>query len=121
MIDKDIIIDSININKCEYASTTPSSVLCYMRGNKCKDNPNCHYKQLTRKTQECEQKEKELKELKHQYKLSCLDCEYKNTKRDVDRYSKTLDEIEQYLDAQQKYFDGEDYHNLLDIINKVKE
>lgn len=32
-----------------------------------------------------------------------------------------LDEIEKYLDAQQKYFDGEDYHNLLDIINKAKE
>lgn len=32
-----------------------------------------------------------------------------------------LKEIEEYLDAQQKYFDGEDYHNLLDIINKAKE
>ena len=37
------------------------------------------------------------------------------------KYKQALDEIEKYLDAQQKYFDGEDYHNLLDIINKVKE
>lgn len=32
-----------------------------------------------------------------------------------------LNDIEEYLDAQQKYFDGEDYHNLLDIIDKTKE
>lgn len=32
-----------------------------------------------------------------------------------------FNEIEKYLDAQQKYFDGEDYHNLLDIISKAKE
>lgn len=36
-------------------------------------------------------------------------------------YKQALDEIEKYLDAQQKYFDGEDYHNLLDIINKVND
>ena len=36
-------------------------------------------------------------------------------------YKQALDEIEKYLDAQQKYFDGEDYHNLLDIINKARE
>lgn len=36
------------------------------------------------------------------------------------RYHKALKEIEEYLDAQQKYFDGEDYHNLLDIINKAR-
>ena len=44
-------------------------------------------------------------------------CYYKQLKRK----EQALDEIEKYLDAQQKYFDGEDYHNLLDIINKVKE
>lgn len=38
----------------------------------------------------------------------------------VNKYKQALDEIEKYLDAQQKYFDGEDYHNLLDIINKTK-
>ena len=37
------------------------------------------------------------------------------------KYKQALDEIEKYLDAQQKYFDGEDYHNLLDIIDKVKD
>ncbi len=36
------------------------------------------------------------------------------------KYERALDKIGKYLDAQQKYFDGEDYHNLLDIINKTK-
>ena len=46
----------------------------------------------------------------------CKNCYYKQLKRK----EQALNEIEKYLDAQQKYFDGEDYHNLLDIINKVK-
>ena len=53
------------------------------------------------------------------YKCLCEenpDCYYKQLKRK----EQALDEIEKYLDAQQKYFDGEDHHNLLDIINKVK-
>ena len=45
------------------------------------------------------------------------DCYFKQLKRK----ERALDEIEKYLDAQQQYFDGEDYHNLLDIINKAKE
>ena len=47
----------------------------------------------------------------------CKNCYYKQLKRK----EQALDEIEKYLDAQQKYFDGEDYHNLLDIINEAKE
>ena len=39
----------------------------------------------------------------------------------LQNYMRALDEIEKYLDAQQKYFDGEDYHNLLNIINSIKE
>ena len=39
----------------------------------------------------------------------------------IKKYKQALDEIEKYLDAQQKYFDGEDYHNLLNIINSIKE
>lgn len=90
------------------------------------------YQQLYRKTQECEQKEKELKELKRQYKLSCLDCEYKNTKTDADRYRKALEEIEKelkedvYCESQECGCDDfEECLNcvktqILDIINKAK-
>ena len=37
------------------------------------------------------------------------------------KYKQALDEIEKYLDAQQKYFDGEDCHNLLNIISSIKD
>lgn len=97
-----------------------------------------YYKEFLKLSQECEQKEKELKELKRQYKLSCLDCEYKNTKADVDRYHKALEEIENNIN---KYFEEGFYKNCryakectkacglatnrvlnktLDIINKAK-
>lgn len=54
MTDKKIIIDGVNVAECEYHSSTPNNELCYMKGNKCGDNPNCYYKQLQRKEQECE-------------------------------------------------------------------
>lgn len=82
---------------------------------------------------ECEQKEKELKELKRQYKLSCLDCEYKNTKADVDRYRKALEEIEKVINNILNSCLGRntvscrpahnvcgDLININDIINKAK-
>lgn len=50
------------------------------------------------------------------------ECKQKKcTFKDRLKYKQALDEIERYLDAQQKYFDGEDYHNLLNIINSIKE
>lgn len=51
MTDKEIIIDGVDISTCIYHSSTTSSELCYMRGNKCNENPNCYYKQL-----QCEKK-----------------------------------------------------------------
>lgn len=90
-----IIISGVDITGCTWCDFEPD-VEPYCRINdgedlNCEDNPNCYYKQLARKTEECEQKDKELKELKRQYKLSCLDCEYKNTKADVEHYRKECD------------------------------
>lgn len=78
-------------------------------------------------------KVEEFNELKRQYKLSCLDCEYKNTKADVDRYRKTLEEIENYtrkqfcdncedIDSTEYSCHCEycEYQEYFDIINKVK-
>ena len=60
----------------------------------------------------------------HELSIACHDkvnkCKYYKLYKQLKRKEQALDEIEKYLDAQQKYFDGEDHHNLLDIINKVK-
>ena len=65
MTDKPIMIDGVDIAGCEFHSSTPSSELCYMKGNKCNDNSNCRYKQLIRKTQECEELKKANKHIEH--------------------------------------------------------
>ena len=45
MTDNRIIIDGVDVSTCAYHSSTPSSELCYMRANKCNENPNCYFKQ----------------------------------------------------------------------------
>lgn len=104
MTDKEqIIIDGVDVSECkclhnvevilEIAKPEDFEILCGATNGaiKCEKWKDCYFKQLARKTQECEQKDKELKELKRQYKLSCLGCEYKNTKADVERYRKECD------------------------------
>lgn len=60
----------------------------------------------------------------HELSIACHDkvnkCKYYKLYKQLKAKEQALDEIEKYLDTQQKYFDGEDYHNLLDIINKTK-
>lgn len=143
MNKEQIIIDGVDVSGCEYSSTTPSSVLCYMKGNKCNDNPNCYFKQLARKTQECE----ELKEYKavvdeltgKQIILTNKDKMpelYENAKDlKLNRYRKALEEIERIclqdrdisdmclistrLENPRCKYDIQD--EILDIISKVKE
>lgn len=98
MTDKQIIIDGVDVSGCkkyEHEIVRCNATLknmCFC-GGRCTDkkNADCYYKQLKRAQQELQTKEL------------------------------ALNEIEKYLYVQQKYFDGEDYHNLLDIINKAKE
>lgn len=63
MTDK-IIIDGVDISGCGYYDPYMSNGDCIIQGFgindsilycDCKDNPNCHYKQLQRKEQKCEE------------------------------------------------------------------
>ena len=130
MRDKQIMIDGVDVSGCKGfyihdRSTTNIDYWMYGQcksskeyGCYCRNNPNCYYKQLARKTQECEQiKEKyealklenqegyeivaelehereELKErlerVEEDLKHQCVDC--MNIKSD--RYRKALEEIE---------------------------
>ena len=109
------------------------AVLCSTAENKIKDLQE----QLKRKEEEYEELKKELQAQRNftaqeQRKIYCVaydktcetgnECKQKKCVfKDRLKYKQALDEIEKYLDAQQKYFDGEDYHNLLGIINEAKE
>lgn len=65
MTDKEatqIIIDGVDVNGCMFFDTTSKSgPYCICDGNIsdiCEENPNCYYKQLARKTKECERQRK---------------------------------------------------------------
>ena len=53
MTDKQLIIDGVDVSGCEHFNDS-GNYNC--RGcRRCNDNPNCYYKQLKRKEQECEE------------------------------------------------------------------
>ena len=149
MADKHIITDGcdfqsgcIEYKDISYLKIMPIcaihelSIACHDKVNKCKYYKL--YKQLKHKEQECEElktkkeiidklraKEQECNNLKEELRcnrrsIKDLSIESSEICKILEKYKQALDEIEEYLDAQQKYFDGEDYHNLLDIINKTK-
>ena len=139
MTNKQIIIDGIDVSGCcqympRYMEDYDIDTLDYCRYHfkPCKDVDvkYCYYKQLKRKEEELQAQRNFTTQ--EQRKIYCVaydntceignECKQKKCVfKDRLKYKQALDEIEKYLDEQQKYFDGEDYHNLLDIINKVKD
>lgn len=97
--NKPIIIDGVDVSKCgffhlkEYGSTDCHIALAFSEEYdgciKCELNPNCYFKQLARKTQECE-------ELKREIDIrSCANIELS---LEFKKYKKAIDEIEEIAD-----------------------
>ena len=102
MTDKEkIIIDGVDVSGCKGfyihdRSTTNIDYWMYGQcksskeyGCYCRNNPNCYYKQLKRKEQECERLKWYLKEIRYdelkaldiewdEYETHCIDSEYSN-------------------------------------------
>ena len=61
MTDKQIIIDGCDVSGCEFLDNVEYDKLCLMISHRnecqvnCSNKPNCYYKQLKRKEQECEE------------------------------------------------------------------
>ena len=54
MTDKEIIIDDVDVSGCKHYD--PEQYFkCNISCCHCEENPNCYYKQLKRKEQECEE------------------------------------------------------------------
>lgn len=64
------IIDGVDVSGCEFAEESATTPKCQINGYIHCDGYNCRYKQLQRKTAECE----ELKEELTQEKLRNDDC-----------------------------------------------
>lgn len=93
MTDKEpIIIDGCNVSGCE--NYRPKDrFTCYPYICNCHQKPDCHYKQLARKTQECEELKERLVRTEEDLKYQCVDC--MNVKSD--RYRKALKEIKEII------------------------
>lgn len=92
MTDKEqIMIDGCNVSGCE--NYRPKDrFTCYPYICNCHQKPNCYYKQLVRKTQECEELKKGLDLYKTWYRAKHGDV--KNT---LGRYRKALEEIKKVI------------------------
>lgn len=152
MTDKEqIMIDGCNVLKCRYyqyktlkdcemrypeSGDCEIGLLNYLfNGNLdiekfCKDNPNCYFKQLTRKTQECEELKSESFTREELISLQ---------EKDINRYHKALEEIKKHIESYKEQCNipnncvdnrlcstcflgggNELGENILNIINKVK-
>lgn len=150
MPDKEqVIIDGCDVSECEYVCNTAfGNIGCKLPFNEeihCCNIPNCYFKQLARKTQECDtlisqldfevqQKEcieQECEELKEQLQANqptgiCETCMAKAILQN-DKYRKALEEIEAvcqedtytFADGKQIRYDSLD--DILTIINKARK
>ena len=79
MSNKQIIIDGVDVSGCGWYNPNikMDCLLQPLQNDACKNNPNCHYKQLALKEQECEELEKELAKVYEDIKLSplCYKCD----------------------------------------------
>lgn len=127
-----IIVDGVDVSGCKYLP------YCNDKQGNCAYEPNYYFKQLARKTQECE----ELKEELNGSEKWRVKAENLNEKLDIKntRYRKALEEIELTIKNLEKgdiltFPDftlqenatmiinqcNQGYRDILDIINKAKE
>jgi cell division protein FtsB len=120
MTDKEIIIDGVDVNECEKLGETIDGITCGLgkrirfaneiitKHNLCKNNPNCYYKQLKRKEQECEELHSRTASIIYNltggrlsystYTLEgCADAYHDQLKMDVERATKELEEENETL------------------------
>lgn len=70
MTDKEKIIDGVDVSECRHSHYGKCEIDYdewnneIIRYNECQNSPNCYYKQLKRKEQECEELLKQLDQLK---------------------------------------------------------
>lgn len=115
MTDKEqIMIDGVDVSGCEKypLSNKWHGSIIFCKGG-CNAYPNCEFKQLARKTQECAELKERLERTEEDLKYQCVDC--MNVKSD--RYRKALDEIEEYTKTTLRM--PLERRVILDIINKA--
>lgn len=106
MTDKETIIDGIDVSECGHYHYEKCEIDYdewnneIIRYNECQNNPNCYFKQLKRKEQECERLKDELST----YGATgiCETCTAKSVLQN-DKYTKVLREIKDIAEQQVPY------------------
>lgn len=97
-MDTKIIIDGIDVSKCEYCLKM-TKYRCIIQRDVykclCEENPNCYFKQLKRKEQECEELKTMLKDLSYENQKFCYQIEEQTKQLEPfkDEYFKGLDNV----------------------------
>lgn len=128
---KKIIIHGVDVSGCQFRDN-PYFSPC----GGCENDDNCYYKQLKRKTEECEELQYQIDKVKNYVKSNMFDVDcvnwferfiytFEDWKKSIvkneDKYKKTLEEIEQFCMELSDYDLVEETVKLiLEIINKNK-
>ena len=85
-----IIIDGVDVSGCEWYTQGVTGMICadWHISNDCCKNPNCYYKQLKRKEQECEELKEKIKYMEEYIKT------VENSRNEFDKESKINGKIE---------------------------
>lgn len=148
--NRTVIIDGVDVSKCKYFEDGECGCEYYLRYgyeitmyDRCEEYPNCDFKQLARKTQECENLKEDYKELEQRHneafqEFERLKQEYEEMKKvsltlaeglnfrqnKLARYSKALEEVEIMLQTivqtNKVYPLQNNLFKILDIINKAR-
>ena len=118
MTENKTIIDGIDVNKCSHLELDCNEFYCdvYGRNVYCNSNPNCYFKQLARKTQECENNKiiyqneldilnQECSSLLHQLQKALDELSYKTQEYDIlsSRHSELVSESNQLRTERNRY------------------
>ena len=129
MTDKQIIIDGVDVSRCEFFETKAQVMQCHMGAltQRCKAN-NCHYKQLKHKEQECEELKAELELFKtsNQKTIDNLKAENEEFKRQLEvkgNILKLTDEAKNEYSEENKQLkkENEALRRIVDGVDKLKQ
>lgn len=124
-MNKEVIIDGVDVSECEHQTYEKCAINFeewngeIIRYLDCSNYPNCYFKQLKRKEQECEKLKQWKKDAENLFKTQT-----DNADKIISRYKQVLDEIEKITknDMKFKYNDKKfTITQILNIINKAKE
>lgn len=126
-----IIIDGVNVSGCVFLDVVNGRTYCDCATTNiigtslcpyvnCSQNSNCYFKQLARKTQECEELKKGLDLYKTWYR-----AKHDDIKNYLGRCYNALEEIRKIIAStdvrtRPKLYDFEQDNKILDIISKVR-